>query len=62
LNMRVPVITVISSTEISATDRIYELGGARTLSLRRYLLGLAPATHTRERQPVACIKIPALLA
>ena len=47
---------------ISATDRIYELGGARTMSLRHYLLGLAPAANTGGQRPVACIKIPGLLA
>jgi uncharacterized protein YbjT (DUF2867 family) len=51
-----------SNALISATDRIYELGGARTMSLRQYLLSLAPAANIGELRPVACIKIPGVLA
>jgi len=51
-----------NNTSIDATDRIYELGGTRTLDLRSYILSLAPAKSTGKRPPVACIKIPALLA
>lgn len=47
---------------IRATDRIYELGGARTMSLRHYLLSLAPAANTGELRLVACIKTPGVLA
>jgi uncharacterized protein YbjT (DUF2867 family) len=51
-----------SNAVVNATDRIYELGGAHTMSLRHYLLSLSPTANAGERRPVACIKIPALLA
>jgi uncharacterized protein YbjT (DUF2867 family) len=50
------------NTVISAANRIYELGGAGTMSLKHYLLSLATGANTGKKQPIACIKIPALLA
>lgn len=51
-----------SNTLVGTTDRIYELGGARAMGLRNYILSLAPSASTDKRALVTCIKIPALLA